>query len=145
MHKDTGGITFYGRSDAVLKPSGVRIGTAEIYNVVEKIEGVADSLAIGQNWEGEQRIILFVKLAPGGSLTKELTDKIKKTLREQASPRHVPAIIMEMPDAPYTMNMKKVESAVTNIIDGRPVLNRDALMNPEVLDYFEKIVRELQK
>ena len=145
MHKDTGGITFYGRSDAVLKPSGVRIGTAEIYNVVEKIEGVADSLAIGQNWEGEQRIILFVKLAPGGSLTKELMDKIKKTLREQASPRHVPAIIMEMPDAPYTMNMKKVESAVTNIIDGRPVLNRDALMNPEVLDYFEKIVPELQK
>jgi acetoacetyl-CoA synthetase len=145
MHKDTGGLTFYGRSDAVLKPSGVRIGTAEIYNVVEKIEGVADSLAIGQNWEGEQRIILFVKLTPGGSLTKELMDKIKKTLREQASPRHVPAIIMEMPDAPYTMNMKKVESAVTNIIDGRPVLNRDALSNPQVLDYFEKIVPELQK
>jgi acetoacetyl-CoA synthetase len=145
MHKDTGGITFYGRSDAVLKPSGVRIGTAEIYNVVEKIEGVADSLAIGQNWEGEQRIILFVKLAPGGSLTKELVDKIKKTLREKASPRHVPAIVMEMPDAPYTMNMKKVESAVTNIIHGRPVLNRDALSNPQVLDYFEKIVPELQK
>ncbi|MDP2972130.1 MAG: acetoacetate--CoA ligase, partial [Deltaproteobacteria bacterium] len=115
------------------------------YNVVEKIEGVADSLAIGQNWEGEQRIILFVKLTPGGSLTKELTDKIRKTLREQASPRHVPAIIMEMPDAPYTMNMKKVESAVTNIIHGRPVLNRDALSNPQVLDYFEKIVPELQK
>jgi acetoacetyl-CoA synthetase len=145
MHKDTGGITFYGRSDAVLKPSGVRIGTAEIYNVVEKIEGVADSLAIGQNWGGEQRIILFVKLAQGGSLTKELMDKIKKTLREQASPRHVPAIIMEMPDAPYTMNMKKVESAITNIIHGRPVMNRDALMNPQVLDYFEKIVPELQK
>ena len=145
MDKDTGGITFFGRSDAVLKPSGVRIGTAEIYNVVEKIEEVADSLAIGQNWEGEQRIILFVKLAPGGSLTKELMDKIKKTLREQASPRHVPAIIMEMPDAPYTMNMKKVESAVTNIIHGRPVLNRDALMNPQVLDYFEKVVPELQK
>jgi acetoacetyl-CoA synthetase len=145
FHSDTKGITFYGRSDAVLKPSGVRIGTAEIYNVVERIEGVADSLAIGQNWEGEQRIILFVKLAPGGSLTKELMDKIKKTLREKASPRHVPSIIMEMPDAPYTMNMKKVESAVTNIIHGRPVLNRDALSNPQVLDYFEKIVPELQK
>lgn len=145
IHKDTLGITFYGRSDAVLKPSGVRIGTAEIYNVVEKIEGVADSLAIGQNWEGEQRIILFVKLAQGGSLTKELMDRIKKTLREQASPRHVPAIIMEMPEAPYTMNMKKVESAVTNILHGRPVMNRDALMNPQVLDYFEKIVPELQK
>jgi len=145
MHSDTGGITFYGRSDAVLKPSGVRIGTAEIYNVVEKIEGVADSLAIGQNWEGDQRIILFVKLTPGVQLTEELKDKIKKILRQKASPRHVPAIIMEMPDAPYTLNMKKVESAVTNIIHGRPVLNRDALMNPQVLDYFENIVRELQK
>jgi acetoacetyl-CoA synthetase len=145
MHRDTGGITFYGRSDAVLKPSGVRIGTAEIYNVVEKIEGVADSLAIGQNWEGDQRVILFVKLAPGASLTEELQNKIRKTLREKASPRHVPTIIMEMPDAPYTMNMKKVESAVTNIIHGRPVLNRDALVNPQVLDYFEKIVPELQK
>ncbi len=145
MHSDTGGITFYGRSDAVLKPSGVRIGTAEIYNVVEKLEEIADSLAIGQNWEGEQRIILFVKLAQGVSLTEELKNKIRKTLREKASPRHVPAIIMEMPDAPYTMNMKKVESAVTNILHGRPVLNRDALSNPEVLDYFERIVPELQK
>ncbi len=145
MHSDTGGITFYGRSDAVLKPSGVRIGTAEIYNVVEKIEGIADSLAIGQNWEGDQRIILFVKLVPGVTLTEDLKNTIRKTLREKASPRHVPAIIMEMPSAPYTMNMKKVESAVTNIIHGRPVLNRDALSNPEVLDYFEKIVPELQK
>ena len=145
IHSDTGGITFYGRSDAVLKPSGVRIGTAEIYNVVEKLEEIADSLAIGQNWEGDQRIILFVKLAPGVRLTEELKNKIRKTLREKASPRHVPAIIMEMPDAPYTLNMKKVESAVTNIIHERPVLNRDALMNPEVLDYFEKIVPELQK
>jgi len=145
MHSDTGGITFYGRSDAVLKPSGVRIGTAEIYNVVEKLEEIADSLAIGQNWEGEQRILLFVKLAPGVSLTDELKNKIRRTLREQASPRHVPAIIMEMPEAPYTLNMKKVESAVTNIIHGRPVLNRDALSNPQVLDYFEKIVPELQK
>jgi len=145
FHSDTKGITFYGRSDAVLKPSGVRIGTAEIYNVVEKIGGIADSLAIGQNWEGEQRIILFVKLAPGASLTEDLKNTVKKTLREKASPRHVPSIIMEMPDAPYTMNMKKVESAVTNIIHGRPVLNRDALSNPQVLDYFEKIVPELQK
>jgi acetoacetyl-CoA synthetase len=78
-------------------------------------------------------------------LTEELKEKIRKTLREKASPRHVPGVIMEMPDAPYTMNMKKVESAVTNIIQGRPVLNRDALMNPEVLDYFERIVPELQR
>jgi acetoacetyl-CoA synthetase len=145
MHGDTGGITFYGRSDAVLKPSGVRIGTAEIYNVVEKIEGIADSLAIGQNWEGDQRVVLFVKLNPGVPLTEALKDRIRKTLREKASPRHVPSIIMEMPSAPYTLNMKKVESAVTNILHGRPVLNKDALSNPEVLDYFEKIVPELQK
>jgi acetoacetyl-CoA synthetase len=145
FHSDTKGITFYGRSDAVLKPSGVRIGTAEIYNVVERIEGIADSLAIGQNWEGEQRIILFVKLAQGAQLTDALKNSVKKALREKASPRHVPAIILEMPDAPYTLNMKKVESAVTNIIHGRPVLNRDALSNPQVLDYFEKIVPELQK
>ncbi len=145
MHSDTGGVTFYGRSDAVLKPSGVRIGTAEIYNVVEKIEGVADSLAIGQNWEGDQRVILFVKLSPGAQLNEDLKNRIRKTLREKASPRHVPSIILEMPSAPYTLNMKKVEGAVTNIIHGRPVLNRDALMNPEVLDYFEKVVPELQK
>jgi acetoacetyl-CoA synthetase len=128
-----------------LKPSGVRIGTAEIYNVVERIGEIADSLVIGQNWKGDQRIVLFVKLAPGQSLTEELKNKIRKTLRENASPRHIPAIIMEMPAAPYTLNMKKVESAVTNIIHGRPVLNRDALTNPEVLDYFEKILPELQK
>ena len=145
MHSDTGGVTFYGRSDAVLKPSGVRIGTAEIYNVVERLEGVADSLAIGQNWQGDQRIILFVKLSPGAQLTEALKDKIRKTLREKASPRHVPTIIMEMPGAPYTLNMKKVESTVTNIIHRRPVLNRDALINPEVLDYFEKILPELEK
>ena len=145
MHGDTGGVTFYGRSDAVLKPSGVRIGTAEIYNVVDRLGEIADSLAIGQNWEGDQRIILFVKLNQGVQLTNELKDKIRKTLREKASPRHVPAIIMEMPDAPYTLNMKKVESAVTNIIHGRPVTNRDALSNPQVLDYFEKIVPELQE
>ena len=145
MHKDTGGLTFYGRSDAVLKPSGVRIGTAEIYNQVEKLGEIADSLAIGQDWQGDQRILLFVKMAPGYTLTEELKNKVRKTLRGNASPRHVPAIIMEMPDAPYTLNMKKVESAVTNIIHGRPVLNRDALMNPDVLDYFEKILPGLQK
>ena len=139
IDSETNGITFFGRSDAVLKPSGVRIGTAEIYNQVEKLEEVADSLAIGQNWEGDQRIILFVKLAEGCQLTEDLTAKIKKTLREKASPRHVPAKIIEIPDIPYTLNMKKVESAVTNLIHGRPVLNRDALMNPQSLDNYENL------
>jgi acetoacetyl-CoA synthetase len=144
FHSDTGGITFHGRSDAVLKPAGVRIGTAEIYNVVERMEEVADSLAIGQSWQGDQRIILFVKLAEGYTLTEELKNKIKSALRKEASPRHVPALILETPDVPYTFNYKKVEIAVTNIINGRPVVNRDALVNPECLDYFERILPELQ-
>ncbi|GAI55749.1 unnamed protein product, partial [marine sediment metagenome] len=145
IHSDTKGITFFGRSDAVLKPSGVRIGTAEIYYQVEKLKEVADSLAIGQEWKGDQRIILFVKLAEECSLTDELKDKIRKTLRGNASPRHVPSRIIEVPDIPYTLNMKKVEIAVTNIIHGRPVSNRDALINPESLDYYESILPELQK
>ena len=144
-NSQTGGITFYGRSDAVLKPSGVRIGTAEIYNQVETLEEIEDSLAIGQNWQGDQRVILFVKLAEGYDLTDELKNKIKKTLREKASPRHVPAKIIETQDIPYTFNMKKVESAVTNIIHGRSVTNRDALSNPTSLDFYEDITPELQK
>lgn len=145
IHGDTGGITFYGRSDATLKPSGVRIGTAEIYNVMDQFKEVADSLVIGQNWKGDQRILLFVRMAPGKEFTEELQARIKKMLREQASPRHVPAVIVPVRDIPYTLNMKKVESAVTNIVNGRPVLNRDALSNPESLDYYEKILPDLQK
>jgi acetoacetyl-CoA synthetase len=144
IHSDTGGMTVYGRSDAVLKPAGVRIGTAEIYDVVETLEEVADSLAIGQSWQGDQRIILFVKPAKGLSLTEEMKNTIKKALRENASPRHVPALIVEVPDIPYTYSMKKVESAITNIVNGRPVLNRDALVNPESLDYYERILPELR-
>jgi len=139
MDSETGGITFFGRSDAVLKPSGVRIGTAEIYNQVESLEEIEDSLAIGQNWQGDQRVILFVKPATGVALTEELKGKIKKLLRDKASPRHVPAKIIETPAIPYTLNMKKVEGAVTNIIHGRPVLNRDALSNPESLDFYEDL------
>lgn len=142
-HSDTGGYTFYGRSDSVLKPSGVRIGTAEIYNQIEKLKEIADTLAIGQNWEGDQRLILFVRMAPEYQLTEELKNRIKKILRDNASPRHVPAKIIEVPDIPYTFNMKKVESAVTNIIHGRPVSNRDALVNPQSLDFFSQL-KELQ-
>jgi acetoacetyl-CoA synthetase len=144
IHSDTGGITFYGRSDAVLKPSGVRIGTAEIYAQIEKLPEIADSLAIGQNYREDQRVILFVKLAEGFSLTDELKNKIRMTLRENASPRHVPALILETPDIPYTLSMKKVESAVTNIINGRAVSNKDALVNPNSLDYYQRIAPELQ-
>ncbi len=145
MHSDTKGITFLGRSDSVLKPSGVRIGTAEIYTIVEKFPEVADSLVIGQNWKGDQRIILFVQLAREHSLTEELKDKIRRALRENASPRHVPAMILEAPSIPYTFNMKKVESAVRNVVNGKPVTNRDALVNPESLTYFERILPQLNE
>ncbi len=142
FHSDTGGATFYGRSDSVLKPSGVRIGTAEMYSVMEGLPEISDSLAIGQIWKGDQRVLLFVKLAEGYRLTEDLESKIRKNLREKASPRHVPARIIEAPDIPYTTNMKKVESAVANLVNGRAVLNRDSLANPESLDYYERIIRE---
>ncbi|MFX0182719.1 MAG: acetoacetate--CoA ligase [Candidatus Hodarchaeota archaeon] len=145
IHSETGGIKVFGRSDAVLKPSGVRIGTSEIYNTVETLPEIEDSLAIGQRWNGDQRVILFVKLAENYSLTEELKKKIKKVLREKASPRHVPGLILETPDIPYTFSMKKVEIAVTNILHGKPVTNRSALSNPESLDYFEKIRQTLRK
>ncbi len=145
IYSDTRGITFFGRSDAILKPSGVRIGTAEIYNIVDGFEEIADCVAIGQNWENDQRVLLFVKLSTGATLSDELSERIKKTLRDKASPRHVPALIIEVPDIPYTFNMKKVESAITNIINGRPVTNRDALVNPGSLDYFENILPVVQK
>ena len=143
FHGDTGGITFYGRSDAVLKPSGVRIGTAEIYAQMEKLPQIADSLAVGQDWEDDQRVILFVKLAAGAVLTDELKDGIRKSLRENASPRHVPALIVETPDIPYTLNMKKVESAVANILNGRPVVNQEALKNPQSLEYYRQVTSQL--
>ena len=141
---DTRGITFFGRSDALLKPSGVRIGTAEIYNIVDEFIEVADSVAIGQNWEGDQRVLLFVRLAPGASLTDDLKSRIKTALRDKASPRHVPALIIEVPDIPYTFSSKKVESAITNIVNGKPVTNKDALINPEALEFFRNLP-ELQK
>ncbi len=144
IHGDTGGITFYGRSDSTLKPSGVRIGTGEIYAVIEMIPGIADCVAVGQVWKDDQRVILFVKMNRDAVLTDQLKETIKKDLRQRASPRHVPALILEAPDIPYTFNMKKVESAVTNIVNGKPVTNRDALMNPESLDYFERILPQLQ-
>jgi acetoacetyl-CoA synthetase len=139
VHSDTGAITIFGRSDSTLNPSGVRIGTAEIYNVVETLEGITDSVAVGQDWKGDQRVILFVKLAPGHELTDELKRTVRTALLRNASPRHVPAKIIAVPDIPYTLNMKKVESAVTNVVNGRPVLNRDALSNPESLEYFKDL------
>jgi acetoacetyl-CoA synthetase len=140
IHSKTGGLTFIGRSDAVIKVSGVRVGTSEIYNVVEKMPEVADSLAVGQNLGEDQRIILFVKMAPGQRLSEELKEKIRSGLRAEASPKHVPALILEVPDIPYTLNMKKVETAVANIVNNRPVTNRDALVNPESLHFYTELL-----
>ena len=145
FNSETGGVTYFGRSDSVLKPSGVRIGTAEIYNIMEKLPEVQDSLAIGQMYHDDQRILLFVQLAPGAELTEELKKRIKKDLRTKASPRHVPALIYAVPDLPKTFNGKKVESAVTNLVNGRRITNREALGNPESLDYFEALLPELKK
>ena len=145
IHSDTGGITFWGRSDAVLKPSGVRIGTAEIYNVIEQLPEVADSLVIGQKYEGDIRIVMFVLLNEGFELSEELKDKIKSKIREKTSPRHVPKLIFQTPPdgIPYTFSNKKVEIAVTKIIHGMDVANRGALRNPESLDFYEEIKSKL--
>jgi acetoacetyl-CoA synthetase len=133
-----------GRSDATLNPGGVRIGTAELYRQVEQLEEIEDSVVVGQKWENDVRVILFVKLAGGVDLTDELKKKIRQTIRVHASPRHVPAKIIQVPDIPYTLNMKKVELAVRKVIHNQEVKNKDALRNPEVLDYFAGIA-ELQE
>jgi len=146
IHSDTGGITFWGRSDAVLKPSGVRIGTAEIYNVVEQLPEIADSLVIGQKWVGDIRIVMFVLLNEGFELTDELKNKIVSTLREKTSPRHVPKLIFAAPPdgIPYTFSNKKVEIAVAKIIHGMEVANRGALRNPTSLDFYMEMRDKLQ-
>ena len=134
-----GGVIIYGRSDATLNPGGVRIGTADIYSQVESLPEIADSLAVGQNWEGDVRIILFVKLAEGFQFTGELKEKIRETIRQNTTPRHVPSKIIEVKDIPYTISMKKVELAVRNVIHGEPVLNADALINPESLELYKDL------
>ncbi|NQT57045.1 MAG: acetoacetate--CoA ligase [Desulfobacteraceae bacterium] len=141
---DHGGVIIYGRSDATLNPGGVRIGTAEIYRQVEQLEEIQDSLVVGQNWKDDVRVILFVQMAEGYQLTEELKNKIRKFIRTNASPRHVPAKIITVPDIPYTLNMKKVELAVKKVIHGQEVLNKDALRNPEALDYYANL-EELQE
>jgi acetoacetyl-CoA synthetase len=134
-----GGIVVYGRSDATLNPGGVRIGTAEIYGPVEAMEEIVDSMAVGQEWKGDVRVILFVVTAERVSLDDNLRAKIRETIRSQRTPRHVPAKILAVPAIPHTLNGKKVELAVTSIIHGREATNRDALANPEALDYFRDL------
>jgi len=139
-----GSVVMLGRSDATLNPGGVRIGTAEIYRQLEQMEEIDDSVVVGQDWNNDVRVILFVKLAESVELTDALKNKIKQTIRTNASPRHVPAKIISVPDVPYTHNMKKVELAVKKVIQGQEVLNKDALSNPQALDYYANI-KELQQ
>jgi acetoacetyl-CoA synthetase len=134
-----GGVIIYGRSDATLNPGGVRIGTAEIYRRIEQMKEIQDSVVVGQNWHNDVRVILFVIMAEGVTLTDSLKNRIRKDIRENASPRHAPAKIIQVPDIPYTLNMKKVELAVKKMIHGQEVKNKDALKNPEALDFFSDI------
>ena len=131
-----GGMVIYGRSDAVLNPGGVRIGTAEIYREVERLDEVVEGLVIGQEWEGDTRVVLFVKLREGVALDEALGARIKRRIRENATPRHVPARIVQVADIPRTISGKIVELAVRDVVHGRPVKNIDALANPEALDHF---------
>ena len=131
-----GGTIIYGRSDAVLNPGGVRIGTAEIYRQVEQLDEIEEGLAIGQDWRGDVRVVLFVRLAPGCALDGALEQRIRDRVRKGASPRHVPARIVAVPDIPRTKSGKIVELAVRSIVHGEAVRNVEALANPEALDHF---------
>lgn len=133
---DNGGIKVYGRSDATLNPGGVRIGTAEIYRIVEEMEEIHDSLAVGKKWNGDEKIILFIVPEQGIVFDQNLIDKIKSELREKATPRHVPSEIFEAKEIPRTISGKKVEIAVSKILNGEEVDNKDALANPHALDQF---------
>ena len=133
------GVMIHGRADAVLNPNGVRIGTAEIYRQVEKVDAVFESLAIGQKWQDDERIVLFIKLKDGHALTDCLVDEIKQVIRTNTSPRHVPAKIIAVPDIPRTRSGKIVELAVRSIVHGEEVKNTEALANPDALDYFRDL------
>ena len=138
-----GGVKIFGRSDATLNPGGIRIGTAEIYRVVDRFDAVNDSLVIGQSINDDERVILFIIISNGYKFSNKLVHDIKKTIFKECSPRHVPEIILEAKDIPYTINGKKVEIAVKKVINGENVENKDALKNPEALDLFKNI-RELK-
>lgn len=134
-----GGLVIHGRSDAVLNPGGVRIGTAEIYRQVEKVDEVLESIAIGQDWQGDVRVVLFVRLREGVQLDESLQEKIRRTIRANTTPRHVPAKIIAVADIPRTLSGKIVELAVRNVVHGRPVKNTDALANPQALELYREL------
>jgi acetoacetyl-CoA synthetase len=133
------GLVIYGRSDAVLNPGGVRIGTAEIYSAVEALPQVAEALAVGQDWQDDVRVVLFVRLQPGVELDEPLRRQIRETIRTQTTARHVPARIVAVPDIPRTLSGKLTELAVRSVIHGKPVKNIDALANPGALEHFRDL------
>jgi acetoacetyl-CoA synthetase len=134
-----GGIIIHGRSDATLNPGGVRIGTAEIYRQVEQLPEVQESIVIGQDWDNDVRVVLFVVLKPGAALDDALRERIKRQIRAGASPRHVPARIVQVADIPRTKSGKITELAVRDVVHGREVKNREALANPEALELYKGI------
>jgi acetoacetyl-CoA synthetase len=141
--KKSGGFIIYGRSDTTLNPGGVRLGTAEIYSEVEKFIEIKESIVVGQTWNNDIRIILFIVLSPNYELNEELLTKLKRQIRKNASPRHVPEKIIVVNDIPRTKNGKIVELAVKNVIEGKEIKNKEALANPEVLGQF-KDLKELR-
>ncbi|HIO41018.1 MAG TPA: acetoacetate--CoA ligase [Candidatus Marinimicrobia bacterium] len=137
---DFGGVNIYGRSDTTLNPGGVRIGTAEIYQTVEQFNEVEDSLVIGQPWQNDERIILFLKMKDQITLTNSLKTRVKKSIRESCTHRYVPAIIIAVEDIPYTINGKKVELAVKQVIQNQIVKNKDSLVNPNSLEFYKDMM-----
>ena len=131
-------VKIFGRSDTTLNPAGVRIGTAEIYRVLDKINYIKDSVVVGYNYNQDEYIILFIKMNKK-VLNEELIIDIKNIIKSNCSPRHIPHKIFEIQDIPYTINGKKVELAVKNILEGKDVNNKDALSNPESLDFYKNI------
>jgi acetoacetyl-CoA synthetase len=133
------GFIIYGRSDAVLNPGGVRIGTAEIYRQVEQIDEILESVVIGQHWDQDERIVLFVRLRDGLALSDALQDRIRRHIRANTTPRHVPACIVQVTDIPRTKSGKIVELAVRDVVHGREVKNKEALANPEALEQYRNV------
>jgi acetoacetyl-CoA synthetase len=133
------GMVIHGRSDSVLNPGGVRIGTAEIYRQVERDPEVLESVVIGQDWDNDVRVVLFLKLRDGLTLTDALKDRLRKEIRQNASPRHVPAVILQVADIPRTKSGKIVELAVRDVVAGRPIKNQESLANPEALELYKNL------
>ncbi|CAG2112176.1 unnamed protein product, partial [Medioppia subpectinata] len=138
INGETNGIQMLGRSDGTLNPNGVRFGSSEIYSIIDLIEEVEDSVCVSQyNHANEERVVLFLKMKNSYQFNSEIVSKIKTLIRDRLSPRHVPSLILQVPDIPYTINGKKIEVAVKMIIAGKEVTNKNAIANPESLEYFK--------